>query len=91
MCEALREAGFTFSVPEGAYYVLADFSQLSDLRDVEFAKWLTSDVGVATVPGSSFFRPGSSGGSKIVRFAFCKKTETLLAAGDRLATLQARV
>ena len=89
MCDALREAGFTFAVPEGAYYILADFSQLSDLHDVEFARWLTSDVGVATVPGSSFFRGGSSGGSKLVRFAFCKKTETLLAAGERLESLRA--
>ena len=78
-------------VPEGAYYVLADFSAPSDLGDVEFAKWLTSDVGVAPVPGSSFFRPGSTGGSKLVRFAFCKKHETLLAAGERLANRQARV
>ncbi|MEO8878891.1 MAG: aminotransferase class I/II-fold pyridoxal phosphate-dependent enzyme, partial [Gemmatimonadaceae bacterium] len=50
MCDALREGGFTFTVPEGAYYVLADFSALSDLGDVAFAKWLTSDVGVAPVP-----------------------------------------
>jgi aspartate/methionine/tyrosine aminotransferase len=90
MCDALREAGFSFSVPEGAYYILADFSLLSDLPDDEFAKWLTREVGVATVPGSSFFRNGG-GGQKLVRFAFCKKTETLLAAGERLATLQSRV
>jgi len=91
MCESLREAGFTFSVPEGAYYILADFSQLSDLPDDEFAKWLTAEVGVATVPGSSFFRGGSTGGSKLVRFAFCKKTETLLAAGERLQSLRSLV
>ena len=91
MCESLREAGFTFSVPEGAYYVLADFSGLSDLQDDEFAKWLTAEVGVATVPGSSFFRGGSSGGAKLVRFAFCKKTETLLAAGERLQSLRSLV
>jgi aspartate/methionine/tyrosine aminotransferase len=70
--------------------VLADFSQLSDLRDVEFAKWLTKDVGVAPVPGSSFFRAGD-GGSKLVRFAFCKKHETLIAAGERLASLRSLV
>lgn len=91
MCESLREAGFTFSVPEGAYYILADFSQLSDLPDDEFAKWLTAEVGVATVPGSSFFRGGSAGGAKLVRFAFCKKTETLLAAGERLQSLRSLV
>jgi aspartate/methionine/tyrosine aminotransferase len=91
MCESLREAGFTFSVPEGAYYVLAGFSGLSDLQDDEFAKWLTAEVGVATVPGSSFFRGGSSGGAKLVRFAFCKKMETLLAAGERLQSLRSLV
>jgi aspartate/methionine/tyrosine aminotransferase len=47
-------------------------------------------VGVAPVPGSSFFRAGD-GGSKLVRFAFCKKHDTLIAAGERLANLQARV
>jgi aminotransferase len=51
LCGALREAGFTFSVPEGAYYILAGYSALSDRPDVEFAKWLAADVGVATVPG----------------------------------------
>ncbi|MFI5242722.1 MAG: pyridoxal phosphate-dependent aminotransferase [Gemmatimonadales bacterium] len=91
LCESLREAGFTFSVPEGAYYILADFSQLSDLPDDEFAKWLTAEVGVATVPGSSFFRGGSAGGAKLVRFAFCKKTETLLAARERLQSLRSIV
>ena len=90
LCDALREGGFSFTVPEGAYYILADFSQLSDLGDVEFAQWLTRDVGVAPVPGSSFFRAGD-GGRKLVRFAFCKKHETLIAAGERLANLQARV
>jgi aspartate/methionine/tyrosine aminotransferase len=90
MCEALREGGFTFSVPEGAYYVLADFSEISDLPDDQFARWLTEEIGVTPVPGSSFFRSGSDGGRKLVRFAFCKKPETLLAAGERLASLRAR-
>ncbi len=91
MCDSLREAGFTFSVPEGAYYVLADFSDISDLPDHEFARWLTSEIGVAPVPGSSFFRGGSDGGKNLIRFAFCKKNETLVAAGERLAMLRARV
>jgi hypothetical protein len=54
LCAALREAGFKFSVPEGAYYVLADFSDLSKSNDREFALWLAKEAGVATVPGSSF-------------------------------------
>src|SRR6185437_15959805 len=55
LCGVLREAGFEFAVPEGAYYIFADFSALSDLDDVTFAKWMTQEIGVATVPGSSFY------------------------------------
>ena len=87
---ALTEAGFSFSVPEGAYYILADFSELSDLDDVAFAKWLAQDVGVAGVPGSSFYHDPALGRS-LIRFAFCKKTETLKAAGERLAEVRAKV
>jgi aminotransferase len=90
LCGALAEAGFTFTVPEGAYYVLAGFSAISELGDVEFARWLTSEVGVAPVPGSSFYHKRSLGRS-LVRFAFCKRPETLEAAAERLATLAARV
>ena len=90
LCGALADAGFTFSVPEGAYYVLAHFSALSDDDDVTFAKWLASDVGVATVPGSSFYHKRAMGRS-VVRFAFCKQLETLERAAERLAGVQARV
>ncbi|MGH7718325.1 MAG: pyridoxal phosphate-dependent aminotransferase [Gemmatimonadaceae bacterium] len=87
---ALTEAGFSFTVPEGAYYVLADFTSLSDAPDDEFAKWMTREIGVAPVPGSSFYHQ-SELGRNYVRFAFCKKLQTLKAAGERLATLRARV
>ena len=90
LCAALGEAGFTFSVPEGAYYVLAGFSALSDKDDVAFAKWLASDIGVATVPGSSFYHKRSSGRS-LVRFAFCKQLETLERAAERLQGVRAAV
>jgi aspartate/methionine/tyrosine aminotransferase len=91
LCGALAEAGFTFSVPEGSYYVLAGFGALSDKSDdVEFAKWLAMEVGVATVPGSSFYHKRSLG-RNLVRFAFCKKTETLERAAERLASIGARV
>ena len=90
LCGALTDAGFTFSVPEGAYYVLAHFSALSQDDDVTFAKWLASEVGVATVPGSSFYHKRTLGRS-MVRFAFCKQTETLERAAERLAGIQARV
>jgi aminotransferase len=60
------------------------------MNDVEFATWLTAEGGVATVPGSSFYHDGASG-SRYVRFAFCKKRETLEAAVERLANLRALV
>lgn len=87
---ALAAAGFRFSLPEGAYYVLADFSLLSELDDVAFAKWMTREVGVATVPGSSFYHDPALGRS-LVRFAFCKTRETLLAAAERLGAVQAAI
>ena len=55
MCSALDEAGFKYAAPEGAYYILADFSEISDLESREFAIWLAKEVGVATVPGMSFY------------------------------------
>ena len=87
----LRDLGFKFSVPDGAYFVLADFSALSSDDDVTFATWLARDVGVATVPGSSFYRPGNPDGQRLVRFSFSKKLETLEAAVERLAGLRAAV
>jgi aminotransferase len=90
MVSALQEAGFRFSSPEGAYYILADFSSLSDLRGVAFAMWLAQEVGVATVPGTSFYHDPKLG-ETVTRFAFCKKPETLERAAERLATLAAKV
>ena len=78
--------GFTFSVPEGAYYIFADFSNLSDLDDVTFAKWMAQEIGVATVPGSSFYS-NREDGRNFVRFAFCKKLETLELAEHKLRRL----
>jgi aminotransferase len=90
MVEALAEAGFAFSIPEGAYYILADFSAISDRDDVTFAKWLAEEVGVATVPGTSFYHHKELGAHSI-RFAFCKKFETLKRAAARLATVREQV
>jgi len=86
----LREVGFEFAVPEGAYYIFADFSKLSDLDDVTFAKWMTQEIGVATVPGSSFYSNKDDGRS-FIRFAFCKKQETLEHAAERLSRLRAKL
>jgi aspartate/methionine/tyrosine aminotransferase len=86
LCGALAQAGFRITPPEGAYYVLADFSALSSKDDVEFSHWLTREVGVAPVPGSSFYsEPGM--GRNIVRFAFCKTGDMLEEAGKRLKGL----
>ena len=90
LCDALTEAGFAYSQPEGAYYVLADFSALSNTDDMTFAKWMCQEIGVAAVPGSSFYSDKSLGRS-MVRFAFCKKYETLRRAAERLAEVRASV
>lgn len=83
---ALTRAGFTATSPEGAYYILADFSALSDLPAPEFANWLTIEGGIATVPGTSFFsRPED--GRRFTRFAFCKTTDLLQQAVRRLESL----
>ncbi|MEP6493149.1 MAG: aminotransferase class I/II-fold pyridoxal phosphate-dependent enzyme [bacterium] len=87
MANVLHDIGFEFSMPEGAYYIFADFSKLSDLDDVTFAKWMTQEIGVATVPGSSFYA-NKEDGRKFVRFAFCKKQETLDRAAQQLAGLR---
>jgi aminotransferase len=86
---ALQEAGFRCAMPEGAYYVLADFRDLSDEDDTTFAKRLAREAGVASVPGSSFFSEAERGAS-LVRFAFCKKLETLKEAGERLGRFAKR-
>jgi aminotransferase len=85
--EALRHAGFQFAQPNGAYYFFADFSAISRDDDVRFAEWLVKEIGVATVPGSSFYRPGAAAGKRFTRFAFCKTQATLERAVERLGTL----
>jgi aspartate/methionine/tyrosine aminotransferase len=81
---AIVGAGFRATAPEGAYYILADFSGLSDLDDTAFAHWLARERGVAPVPGSSFFsRPEL--GRRYVRFVFCKTDDLLEEAAARLA------
>lgn len=84
--EGLCRAGFRCSPPQGAYYVMADIAELTDRPDDEFCIWLTREVGVAPVPGSSFYsRPEL--GRRMVRFAFCKTRDVLEAAAARLATV----
>jgi aminotransferase len=87
----LTRAGFRCFRPAGAYYVMTDISQFGFADDVSFARHMVSrpHSSVAAVPGSSFYA-NSEDGSRIVRFAFCKKDETLDEAGRRLAALSAR-
>ncbi|MGZ8391648.1 MAG: pyridoxal phosphate-dependent aminotransferase [Gemmatimonadales bacterium] len=92
--EALTESGFSCTPPEGAYYILTDFSNLATppgsnapLSDTEFAVWLSREIGVTPVPGSSFFRDGG-GGRSLVRFVFCKTDDILLEAAGRLRSLR---
>ena len=87
LCNGLKESGFRLKEPEGSYYVIADFTELSDLGDVEFANWLTIEHKVATVPGSSFCSDAAMG-RNWVRFAFCKKEETLRAAVLKLRAVE---
>ncbi len=88
LVSALQEAGFKCRHPQGAYYILADFSDLSDEDSMTFGKRLTVDGGVAPVPGASFFSVPERGHS-LVRFVFCKRVETLHEAGERLLAFAA--
>lgn len=80
---ALDRAGFAPRLPEGAYYILCDVSDLGGADDVAFARRLVAEVGVAAVPGSSFFSRPERGRGQI-RFTFCKTDDLLREAGERL-------
>jgi aspartate/methionine/tyrosine aminotransferase len=97
LLKILVASGFKVYKPRGAYYIMTDISAFADpdpkrfpaaTRDVRFAKYLVEEIGVATVPGSSFYNDPNDGGTQ-VRFTFCKKEETLAAAEQRLAKLRA--
>ena len=88
MLRVLAASGFEVaSPPAGAYYVMADCSHLGLGDDVATARHLVEHVGVATVPGSSFVSDPADG-AHLLRFAFCKRVETLEAAGERLESLR---
>jgi aminotransferase len=97
LLKILTAAGFTVYKPRGAYYIMTDIGRFTfpqdDSRfaapslDVAFAKYLVQDIGVACVPGSSFYNDAQDGASQ-VRFTFCKKEETLAAAETRFAKLR---
>jgi aminotransferase len=83
LSERLERAGFRCYVPQGAYYIMTDISDFGFADDLAFVRHLIENVGVAAVPGSSFFSD-SSAGATLIRFCFCKKYETLEQAGVRL-------
>jgi len=96
LLKILSSSGFTVYKPRGAYYIMTDISRfqfpqndprfVSETKDVAFAKYLVQEIGVACVPGSSFYNNPQDGASQ-VRFTFCKKEETLAAAEERFARL----
>lgn len=80
----LRQTNLPFTEPQGAYYVMVDMSRFGFADDLDCAEWLVREVGVAGVPGSSFFREQEN---RFIRFHFAKKEETLRSAGERLLKL----
>ncbi len=83
----LEEAGFHCYTPRGAYYVMTDISAFGFDNDLLFAKYLVQDIGIACVPGSSFYNDPRDG-ARQVRFAFCKREQTLDAAAERFRKLR---
>jgi aspartate/methionine/tyrosine aminotransferase len=81
----LDRAGLTYTRPEGAYYVMVDISEFGHEDDTDFCRWLAREIGVAAVPGSSFFHEPVN---HLIRFHFAKREETLMAAGERLLKLR---
>jgi aspartate/methionine/tyrosine aminotransferase len=93
LCDVLRQTGFEFVTPDGAYYVLCDTHAVDpEGDDVALSRRLVEQVGVAAVPGSSFYPDfAQDHGRRTIRFAFPKRLETLHAAADRLAALKSPV
>lgn len=84
---ALEQAEFKCFRPRGAYYVMTDISAFNFPDDISFTKYLVKEIGIAAVPGSSFYHHPRDGAQQ-VRFAFCKRMETLDAAAEKLGQLR---
>lgn len=87
LLDVLGRVGFEVRAPAGAYFVLADFRPLFEGNDVAFAKHLIEEIGVAAIPPSFFYPARPEAGRHLVRFAFCKRLDTLRAAAERLERL----
>jgi aspartate/methionine/tyrosine aminotransferase len=85
--EYLDAAGLEYTEPQGAYYVMVDISKFGWKSDVAFCAWMAREVGVAAVPGSSFFHEPVN---RLIRLHFAKRSETLAAAGERLLKLRSK-
>jgi len=91
LMDVLTDAGFEVAAPAGTYFVLADFSRLWDGDDRSFANHLIERYGVAAIPPSVFYQAAPEAGRRLLRFAFCKRRETLEAAAERLHRLRVGV
>ena len=87
LATALADAGLKPIVPKGTYFMMAEIDHLSFANDVEFCRYLTSEVGVAAIPPSAFYH-NPADGATLARFAFCKTEETLQEAAERLRKLK---
>ena len=90
LLQALTDVGFRCVRPGGAYYIMAEIEPFGWDDDVAFAIYLASEIGVATVPSSSFYRPGHPDAKKFIRFCFCKEMSTLQAAVAKLQKLKVK-
>lgn len=90
LVDILKKSGFKCNAPDGSYFVLADYSNISDKPDLEFANWLTDEIKVAAIPTSVFYTDPARvrAKQKYVRFAFCKNETTLQAAAHKFEALK---
>ncbi|HTF93846.1 MAG TPA: aminotransferase class I/II-fold pyridoxal phosphate-dependent enzyme [Verrucomicrobiae bacterium] len=89
--DVLRNAGFKVLKPQGSYFIMADWRGVAPSRvqdDLQFAEWLTTEVGVACIPASIFYQDSDRHlGKHLARFAVCKKDETIAAAAEKLIAI----
>jgi N-succinyldiaminopimelate aminotransferase len=91
MVDILQKVGFKVFKPSGSYFVMVDWRGVAPAHvkdDFQFARWLTTEVGVACIPASPFYQESDKHlGKHFTRFAVCKKDDTLTAAAERLSKL----
>jgi aspartate/methionine/tyrosine aminotransferase len=91
MLDVLQKTGFTVFKPQGSYFIIVDWRGVAPAEvenDIQFARWLISEVGVACIPPSAFYQESDKHlGKYLARLAVCKKETTLAAAAERLSKL----